>query len=77
MSASDGNYLGQYDKTKMRVNNNRMIGEGWGHLNALLSEAVRYDGMTGRAVRRMLRRRTHDGYVDIKPTALSGIPFLS
>jgi uncharacterized membrane protein YvlD (DUF360 family) len=49
-------------------------GEGWGHMNALLSEAVKYDGMTGRAVRRMLRRRTRDGYVDVKPPALAGAP---
>lgn len=47
-------------------------GEGWGHLNTLLSEAVRHQGVTGRAVRRMFRRRTHEGYVNVKPQALSG-----
>jgi uncharacterized membrane protein YvlD (DUF360 family) len=41
--------------------------EGWGHLNALLSEAAKHQGMTGRAVRRMLRRRTRDGYIDLEP----------
>ena len=41
--------------------------EGWGHLNALLSEAANQQGMTGRAVRRMLRRRTRDGYIDLEP----------
>jgi putative membrane protein len=47
-------------------------GEGWGHLNTLLSEAVKQQGMAGRAVRRMFRRRTHDGYVNVKPEALTG-----
>ncbi len=42
-------------------------GEGWGHLNALLSEAVKTETPTGRAVRRMLRKRTRDGYVDMEP----------
>jgi hypothetical protein len=42
-------------------------GEGWGHLNTLLSEAVKYETLTGRAVRRMLRKRTRDGYVDVEP----------
>lgn len=41
-------------------------GEEWGHLNALLSEAVSYENPAGRAVRRMLRRRTRDGYVDLE-----------
>jgi hypothetical protein len=44
-------------------------GEGWVHLNALLSEAVKYETLTGRAVRRMLRKRTRDGYVDMEPPA--------
>jgi uncharacterized membrane protein YvlD (DUF360 family) len=43
-------------------------GEGWGHLNALLSEALKQQGMTGRAVRRMFRRRTTDGFVNVKPS---------
>jgi hypothetical protein len=47
-------------------------GEGWGHLNTLLSEAVKQRGMAGRAVRRMFRRRTRDGYVNVKPEALTG-----
>jgi len=47
-------------------------GEGWGHLNALLSEAVKHEGMTGRAVRRMFRRRTQEGYVNVKPSRLHG-----
>jgi hypothetical protein len=46
-------------------------GEGWGHLNALLSEAVRHEGFPGRAVRRMFRRRTMDGYVNVMPKELS------
>jgi uncharacterized membrane protein YvlD (DUF360 family) len=41
-------------------------GEGFGHLNALLTRAVRYETPAGRAVRHMLRRRTHDGYVDLE-----------
>jgi putative membrane protein len=47
-------------------------GEGWGHINTLLSEAVKHQGMTGRAVRRMFRRRTQDGFVNVKPPALRG-----
>jgi putative membrane protein len=39
--------------------------EGWGHVNALLSEAIRYDRVTGRAARRILRRRTRAGYVEL------------
>jgi uncharacterized membrane protein YvlD (DUF360 family) len=47
-------------------------GEGWGHLNALLSEAVTQRGMAGRAVRRMFRRRTQDGYVNVDPPSHGG-----
>jgi uncharacterized membrane protein YvlD (DUF360 family) len=47
-------------------------GEGWGHLNTLLSEAVKQRGMAGRAVRHVFRRRTQDGYVNVKPEAISG-----
>ncbi len=39
--------------------------EGWGHVNALLSEAIRHDRLTGRAARRILRRRTREGYVEL------------
>jgi uncharacterized membrane protein YvlD (DUF360 family) len=42
--------------------------EGWGHLNALLSEAIQDDSVAGRAARRVLRRRTQDGYVELGPT---------
>ena len=38
--------------------------EGWGYLNALLSEAAHSRRRAGRAVRRVLRRRTRDGYVE-------------
>jgi hypothetical protein len=31
--------------------------EGWGHLNALLTEVVRTEGVTGRGARQLLRRR--------------------
>jgi len=41
--------------------------EGWGHVNALLTAAISYESRTGRAARRVLRRRTHDGYVDLTP----------
>jgi uncharacterized membrane protein YvlD (DUF360 family) len=39
--------------------------EGWGHVNSLLSEAIRHDRLTGRAARRLLRRRTRAGYVEL------------
>jgi uncharacterized membrane protein YvlD (DUF360 family) len=39
--------------------------EGWGHVNTLLSEAIRYDRLSGRAARRLLRRRTREGYVEL------------
>jgi hypothetical protein len=42
-------------------------GEGWGHVNVLLSEATRYQGATGRAVRHVFKRRTRDGYVELGP----------
>ncbi len=41
--------------------------EGWGHVNALLTQAIAYQTRTGRAARRVLRRRTRDGYVDLTP----------
>jgi len=45
------------------------IGEekGWGHLNALLTDAVQTDILAGRAARLALRGRTHDGYVEFGP----------
>jgi hypothetical protein len=46
-------------------------GEGWGHLSVLLSEAAKHEGVAGRTVRRMLRRRTKDGYIDLEPPALA------
>lgn len=39
--------------------------EGWGHVNALLTEAIRHDRLTSRAARRLLRRRTREGYVEL------------
>ena len=39
--------------------------EGYGHLNALLTEAIRYDRLTGRAARRLLRRKTRAGLVEL------------
>jgi putative membrane protein len=39
--------------------------EGWGHLNALLTEAIGHDRLSGRAARRLLRRRTREGYVEL------------
>ncbi|NQT47803.1 MAG: phage holin family protein [Chloroflexi bacterium] len=45
------------------------IGEekGWGHLNAVLSDAVQTDRLAGRAARLALRNLTHDGYVELGP----------
>jgi hypothetical protein len=43
--------------------------EGWGHFNALLSDAIRPERFAARAARRFLRRRTRDGYVDMAPPA--------
>jgi uncharacterized membrane protein YvlD (DUF360 family) len=39
--------------------------EGWGHVNAVLSEAIRHDRLTGRAARSILSRRTREGYVEL------------
>ncbi len=39
--------------------------EGWGHVNALLTEAIHHDRPSGRAARRLLRRRTREGYVEL------------
>jgi len=46
--------------------------EGRGHVNTLLSEAMRHPKLSGRAARVLLRRRTHDAPVELgsrkKPT---------
>jgi hypothetical protein len=39
--------------------------EGWGHVNTLLTEAIRHDRPSGRAARRFLSRRTRAGYVEL------------
>jgi uncharacterized membrane protein YvlD (DUF360 family) len=45
-------------------------GEGWGHLNALLTEAVRTKGLTGQGAQRLLDQRGRDeGYADFGPEA--------
>lgn len=46
--------------------------EGWGHLNALLSEAIRHERLTGRAARGLLRRRTREGIVELGPIRETG-----
>jgi hypothetical protein len=38
--------------------------EGWGHLNAVVSELVAGEGLGSRAVRRTVRKRIRDGYVE-------------
>ena len=52
----------------------RVKTEGWGHLNSLLTEAIRHDRVTGRAARRLLRRRTREGLVELgrDPEAAGG-----
>jgi len=42
-------------------------GEGWGHLNALLSATIQNQRPTARAARRALRRRTHGDIVALGP----------
>ena len=45
-------------------------GEGWGHLNALLTEAVRTKGVTGKGAERLLGQRgREEGYADLGPEA--------
>jgi len=44
-----------------------VAGEGAAFTNALLSEVVRADGVSGTAARRALASRTKDGVVDIEP----------
>lgn len=41
--------------------------ESWAHLNALLSQAIQVESIAGRTARRVLRRRTQDGYVTLGP----------
>jgi hypothetical protein len=41
-------------------------GEGWGHLNAVLTEIVRAEGVAGRGARRLLGQ-PDDSYVDLGP----------
>ena len=42
--------------------------EGWAHLNALFSQVIQDESPAGRTARRVLRRRTHDGYVELRPS---------
>jgi hypothetical protein len=42
-------------------------GEGWGYLDALLTEALHGDRRAARVARRYLRPRTRDGYVAVGP----------
>ena len=42
-------------------------GEGWGHLNTVLSDAIQTEQLAGRAARRALSRRTHGDYVELGP----------
>jgi len=45
-------------------------GEGWGHLNALLTEAVRTKGVTGKGAQRLLGQRGRaEGFADLGPEA--------
>ncbi len=46
--------------------------EGWGHLNTLLTEAIRYDRLTGRTARRLLRRRTRENLVELGRDPVAG-----
>ncbi|MCH7548824.1 MAG: phage holin family protein, partial [Candidatus Krumholzibacteriota bacterium] len=39
--------------------------ESWGHLNALLTDAIQYERLASRAARRILRSRTRDGFVEL------------
>lgn len=52
-------------RAKSTVRTSTVETEGWGHVNALLTEAIRYDRLTGRAARRLLRKRTREGFVDL------------
>ncbi len=48
--------------------------EGWGHLNAVVSELVAGEGTGSRVVRRSVRRRIRDGYVEFGPRGRAGGP---
>lgn len=48
--------------------------EGWGHLNAVVSELVGGEGLGSRAVRRTIRRRIRDGYVEFGPSEMPSAP---
>lgn len=50
---------------KHTVRDSTLDTEGWGHVNTLLTEAIRHDRLSGRAARRLLRRRTREGYVEL------------
>ena len=52
----------------------REQGEGWGPVNALLSEIRARPGLTGRVASSVLERRTVDGAVDIGATRGGGVP---
>jgi uncharacterized membrane protein YvlD (DUF360 family) len=43
-------------------------GRGWGHLSVLLSEAIQHERAAGRYARRIFRRRTRDGFVEVGPS---------
>jgi uncharacterized membrane protein YvlD (DUF360 family) len=42
-------------------------GEGWGHLNAMLTQSVQSEGITGRGAQRLLERKSEEGMVDLGP----------
>jgi hypothetical protein len=42
-------------------------GEGWGHLNAVLTEMVKREGVVGEGSQRLLAQRESDGYVSFGP----------
>lgn len=52
-------------RAKSTVRTSTVETEGWGHVNALLTEAIHYDRLTGRAARRLLRKRTREGFVEL------------
>jgi putative membrane protein len=50
-----------------QVSGNPTEDESWAHLNALLSQAIHVENVAGRTARRVFRRRTRDGYVEVSP----------
>jgi putative membrane protein len=46
-------------------------GEGWSHLNAVLTEMVRIEGLTGDGARRLLGQHQATGYTDFGPDRLN------